>query len=182
MGVVPVGAALLSHVTNVLAPAAAWVVASVFIWSGVAKLHRPERAALALVDFGLLRRPVIGAGVALGVFEIALAFSVMTVHPVGSLIAVGVFFAFAVVVLRSLAAGRRFPCYCFGGSEEISAWSLFRALGLLALALVVTSEPPVRTLGAQLAGATAGVATICVVAVASSAIGLSRASGRRNRA
>ena len=42
---------------------AIWVLAIVFVWSGFAKLRRPALAAMAMNDFGVLRRvrPRLGA-------------------------------------------------------------------------------------------------------------------------
>ena len=42
---------------------AIWILAIIFVWSGLAKLRRPTLAAMAMNDFGVLRRvrPRLGA-------------------------------------------------------------------------------------------------------------------------
>jgi hypothetical protein len=35
---------------------AVWILAIIFVWSGLAKLRRPTLAAMAMQDFGVLRR------------------------------------------------------------------------------------------------------------------------------
>src|ERR671914_3126410 len=57
---------------------AVWILAIIFVWSGVAKLRRPTLAAMAMMDFGVLRRvrPLLGS--ALGAAELLLALFLIT--------------------------------------------------------------------------------------------------------
>src|SRR3712207_8690147 len=55
-----------------------WVLGIIFIWSGVAKLRRPTLAAMAITDFGVLRRIRPRLGGALGAAEVLLALFLIT--------------------------------------------------------------------------------------------------------
>lgn len=143
--------------------ASAWFLAGVFMWSGVAKLRRPALSAMAMVDFGVLRRVRPWLGAALGATEVTLA---------GALaLAAALLWLFALLIARSLAAGRDFACFCFGEAEgRLSRWTLARtaALALLATAAAV---PPWHPGGPrQAAGALpaiAGSALLGTIALAS---------------
>lgn len=149
-----------------------WVLAIVLAWSGVPKLRRPTRAAVAISDFGFVSEPKAWQGLALGGVELALAAALVTGAipslSLGMTAALLVFFA--VVIGRSLLAGKEFPCFCFGGEEdEISALGALRAGALGALAiLLVTGDGHYSLAESQLyltAGAAAAiVATATLVA------------------
>src|SRR3712207_3419211 len=55
-----------------------WILAIIFVWSGVAKLRRPTLAAMAIMDFGVLRRVRPRLGSALGAAEVLLALFLIT--------------------------------------------------------------------------------------------------------
>lgn len=121
---------------------AVWVLAIVFAWSGLAKLRRPTLAAIAIMDFGFVRRIRPRLGIALGAAELLLALVLVS----GALPAIflpvtaGVLWCFVLVIARSLWAGRRFACFCFGdANSELSRRALVRtaALALLASILAV---------------------------------------------
>jgi hypothetical protein len=121
---------------------AIWVLAIIFVWSGLAKLRRPALAAMAMNDFGILRRIRPGLGSALGAVELLLALSLIT----GTLLVVvlpftaGLLWFFVLLIARSLWLGKDFSCFCFGDADSrLSRWTLVRttALALLASALVV---------------------------------------------
>src|ERR671916_2138292 len=57
---------------------AVWILAIIFVWSGVAKLRRPTLAAMAMMDFGVLRRVRPRLGSALGAAELLLALFLIT--------------------------------------------------------------------------------------------------------
>src|ERR671915_2074426 len=57
---------------------AVWILAIVFVWSGVAKLRQPTLAAVAMMDFGGLRRVRPRLGSALGAAELLVALSLVT--------------------------------------------------------------------------------------------------------
>ena len=60
------------------------------------------------------------------------------VRPLAAALAAVLLVLFSVLLAVNLARGRRPPCGCFGSRsrEPISAWSLVRNLGLLALAAI----------------------------------------------
>src|ERR671933_2280657 len=57
---------------------AVWILAMIFVWSGVAKLRRPTLAAMAMMDFGILRRIRPRLGSVLGAAEVLVALSLVT--------------------------------------------------------------------------------------------------------
>ena len=123
-----------------------WVLAIVFVWSGLAKLRRPALAAMAMNDFGVLRRIRPRLGSALGAAELLLALSLITgALPVVSLAVTAVLLWFFVLLIaRSLHLGKDFSCYCFGDSDSrVSRSALVRtgALALLASVLVAAALP-----------------------------------------
>jgi hypothetical protein len=128
---------------------AIWVLAIVFVWSGLAKLRRPALAAMAMNDFGILRRVRPGLGRALGAVELLLALSLIT----GTLLVVvlpvtaALLWFFVLLIARSLWLGKDFSCFCFGDADSrLSRVTLVRTtvLALLASALVVV---PLRYAG-----------------------------------
>src|SRR5215204_1646812 len=125
---------------------AVWVLAIVFVWSGLAKLRRPTLAAIAMQDFGVLRqiRPRLGG--ALGAGELLLALSLVT----GTLPAIflpvtaGLLWFFVLLIAKSLFSGEDFSCFCFGDADTwLSRLTLVRtaALALLASALALAPLP-----------------------------------------
>lgn len=129
---------------------ALWVLAGVFAFTGYAKLRRPEFAAVALVDFGLVRAVRSRNGSMLGWAEISLAtFLVAAPWPALALAAASVvLWTFTVALARRLASGRTAPCFCFGEAEEpISLGTIARGAGLaLAATLAALVAPNARAL------------------------------------
>ena len=125
---------------------AVWVLAIVFVWSGLAKLRRPALAAMAITDFGVLRRIRPWLGTALGSAELLLAVSLITgVLPMVFLpVTAGLLVFFVLLIAKSLWSGKEFSCFCFGDADaKISRVTLVRtiALALLASALAVAPLP-----------------------------------------
>jgi hypothetical protein len=123
---------------------AIWVLAIIFVWSGLAKLRRPALAAMAMNDFGILRRVRPGLGSALGAAELLLALCLIT----GTLLVVilpvtaGLLWFFVLLIARSLWLGKDFSCFCFGDADSrLSRLTLVRttALALLASALLASA-------------------------------------------
>jgi len=123
-----------------------WFLVWVFAWSGIAKLRRPALAAMAMVDFGVVRhvQPLLGG--ALGATELLLAFALA----LGMLsvlflwIAAILLWLFVILIARSLYAGERFACFCFGNADsQLSRWTLARTsvLALFASALALVTKP-----------------------------------------
>ena len=147
-------ASALSLVADVLhlvtAPAvygiAIWILAIIFVWSGLAKLRRPTLAAMAMHDFGVLRRIRPRLGGALGAAELLLALSLITgTLPAISLpVTAGLLWFFVLLIAKSLFSGEDFSCFCFGDADtRLSRWTLVRtaALALLASVLVLAPIP-----------------------------------------
>lgn len=117
---------------------AVWFLVGVFMWSGIVKLRRPALAALAMVDFGVVRygRPMLGS--MLGAFEVFLALTLaLRILPqlVVSIATILLWF-FVILIAQSLHSGKRFACFCFGDAESnLSNWTLIRTI---LLALVAT--------------------------------------------
>ncbi|MGH3144635.1 MAG: MauE/DoxX family redox-associated membrane protein, partial [Rubrobacter sp.] len=129
-----------------------WVLAIVFVWSGVAKLRRPTLAAVAITDFGVVRRVRPRLGSALGGAEVLLALFLVTgfLPMVFLPFTAGLLWLFVLLIARSLIAGDDFACFCFGdGDSRLSRLTLARtvALALLASVLAVTPLPTYPSLG-----------------------------------
>ena len=123
-----------------------WILAIVFVWSGVAKLRQPTLAAVAMVDFGVLRRVRPRLGSTLGAAELLLAL-LLTTGTLPTLflpVTAGLLWLFVLLIARSLLSGKDFACFCFGDADSrLSRLTLVRtgSLALLASALAVA---PVR--------------------------------------
>ena len=123
---------------------AVWILAIVFAWSGVAKLRRPTLAAVAMMDFGVLRRVRPGLGSALGAAELLVALSLATgTLPVIFLpITAGLLWFFVLLIAKSLLSGEDFACFCFGETDSrISRLTLVRTATLALLASVLAFAP-----------------------------------------
>jgi hypothetical protein len=125
---------------------AVWILAIVFVWSGVAKLRQPTLAAVAIMDFGVLRRVRPRLGSALGAAELLVALSLVTgTLPVLFLpVTAGLLWLFVLLIAKSLLSGKDFACFCFGDSDSrLSRLTLVRtgALALLASVLAVAPLP-----------------------------------------
>jgi len=125
---------------------AVWVLAIIFVWSGVAKLRQPTLAAMAMMDFGVLRRVRPRLGSALGAAELLLALSLITgTLPVLSLpVTAGLLWLFVLLIAKSLWSGKDFACFCLGDADSrLSRLTLVRTtvLALLASKLAVAPLP-----------------------------------------
>jgi hypothetical protein len=127
---------------------ASFMLALVFLFSGIPKLRKPELAALAMVDFGVATRARPSLGSALGIAELMLAAALglaavttataSRVIPVAA--AAAVLWAFAALIGRALRSPDRFNCFCFGSEEAaISSRTLIRTAALALLASLLTA-------------------------------------------
>ena len=140
---------LLSEPVGLLtAPAgygiAVWVLAIVFVWSGLAKVRRPALAAMAITDFGLLHKIRPWLGVALGGAELLLAVSLIAgALPIVFLpVTAGLLWFFVLLIAKSLWSGKEFACFCFGDADaRISRVTLVRTIALALLASVLAVAP-----------------------------------------
>src|SRR5919202_755283 len=113
-----------------------WILAIIFIWSGVAKLRRPTLAAMAIMDFGVVRRVRPRLGSALGAAELLLALLLVTgTLPVLFLpVTAGLLWFFVLLIARSLWFGKDFSCFCFGDADsKVSRSTLVRTAALALL-------------------------------------------------
>jgi hypothetical protein len=123
---------------------AVWILAIVFVWSGVAKLRRPTLAAMAMMDFGVVRRVRPRLGSALGAAELLLALSLIAgVIPALVLpVTAGLLWFFVLLISRGLLSGEDFACFCFGDSaSRLSRLTLVRTAALALLASVLAVAP-----------------------------------------
>jgi hypothetical protein len=122
-----------------------WILAIIFVWSGVAKLRRPTLAAMAIMDFGILRRVRPRLGSALGAGELLLALFLIT----GTLpvlffpVTAGLLWFFVLLIAKSLWSGQDFACFCFGDADSrLSRLTLVRTAALALLASVLAVAAP----------------------------------------
>jgi hypothetical protein len=125
---------------------AVWILAIVFVWSGVAKLRQPILAAVAMMNFGVLRRVRPRLGSTLGAAELLLALLLIT----GTLpalflpVTAGLLWLFVLLIAKSLLSGKDFACFCFGDADSrLSRLTLVRtgALALLASVMAIVPLP-----------------------------------------
>lgn len=140
---------------------ASFLLALVFLCSAVPKLRKPELAALAMVDFGVMThaRPVLGRALGLAELMLAAGLGVAAVTTVTvsrvipAVIAAAVLWGFTILIGRALRTPERFSCFCFGSEEAaISSRTLLRTggLALLASLLVAAAFASVDTAGFRL--------------------------------
>src|SRR5688572_9438782 len=120
-----IGEAAEAVTSDPLSGALTWLLAGVFAIAGTTKLRRPAVAAMAMLDFRIVRRPRPVLGAALGALELTLAVAlVLGVAPAPTLAAAALLLAvFAALIARALRAGDTFACFCLGDDDsEISRW------------------------------------------------------------
>jgi hypothetical protein len=148
----------------------AFILATVFVWSGATKVARPARAATALRDFGATASIRPRAGLALGGFELVLASGLAFAAGFGSLtsvfapLAALTLLAFTAGQVRSLRRGERFSCFCFGDETVELSWSSAARTGALAglAAALAASDLAAATGPAQVTPEHASVALALV--------------------
>lgn len=121
-----------------------WFLSGIFVWSGLVKLRRPALAAMAMVDFRVIRRAVPQLGFMLGAAETLLAvmLALHTRPRLFLLVAALLLWVFTFLIGRSLWFGERFACFCFGDAEsKLSAWTLARTGTLAMLASILALAP-----------------------------------------
>lgn len=133
-------------------PVAIWFLAGVFLWSGITKLQRPALAAMAMVDFGIVRRVYPWLGRALGAVEVLLAVALVLRVQLRTVLActAGLLCIFVALIVRSLWRGQQFACFCFGDADaQLSRLTLIRTLflTLLAVSLTLAVTPRLASLG-----------------------------------
>lgn len=121
-----------------VAIAAAGIVGPTLMWSGLAKARTPTSAALALVRFGLLSGPNLGAARGLALLEVGLGLTVVITlgHSTALLVCALMFGAFTAAILFAVRAHRAFSCSCFGGAAPVTRWTALRAAALAITSLL----------------------------------------------
>ena len=114
------------------------VLASVFIVSGISKVRSPVFAALAMLNFGLIRTVRAWVGRVAGAVELAIA-AALLIWPVllpALVAASALLMLFVAMITRALLVGDRFTCGCFGThGRPISTATLARTLTLLGVSI-----------------------------------------------
>lgn len=107
------------------------------------KLRDLEGTRMAVIDLGVPRRVSGVVTAALPLVEITAAVALLlplrAVMLAGAALALVLLAAFTVVIGRTLAAGRRPPCHCFGARSNapLGLDAIVRNAALAALAVVV---------------------------------------------
>jgi Methylamine utilisation protein MauE len=143
-----------------MAPFAQAFLVVVLVAASAAKLAGPDRFLRTLTSLPWLSLPAARALTRLvPVAEIGVAALLVAVPPAGAIAALILLTVFTGVVAVELAAGRRFACGCFGGTESRPAGpvTLLRNVLLLAAAVAIVALPRDAEPGAVLAGAGAGL-------------------------
>jgi len=148
------------------------ILAAVFAWRGCSKVRKPAAAAIAMIEFGVLKGIYPMAGRLLGTAELALALALLAPgywQPFA--LAAGGLAVFTALIAKSLASGHRIACACFGSDgEPLSGRTLARTGGLLALAVaaVVVGSRGNNGLstGQQAVGLCVGILAVCAIAIA----------------
>lgn len=132
---------------EVAALAARFVLATVFLLAGTAKLSARRSFASGVAKYELLPpalvRPVALALPPLEVAGGALLALGLAVRPVGAVLGLALC-AFTVAVSSALLRGKRLDCGCFGpgAPRPITFSTLLRNVALLGLAVLVVLHPP----------------------------------------
>lgn len=147
---------LLGRVVDILGPPVGGILASaiaiLLAISGSAKIRHPISAALAMVDFGLVSRPLLVLGRLAGTVEVTIAAGLLVGvwRSAWATVASLLFAFFAVLIGRSLLLGRTFPCNCFGRSGALlSRWTLIRAVSLASLSFGLALKAGSSSLAAR---------------------------------
>lgn len=117
-----------------------WLLAGTLLLSGAVKAADPVGTARSLRDYGLLPTAPKTAGAVTAAVEMAAAVILVGTllsgrgRPAGLAMALVLFLIFAGLQARSLIAGRRHPCGCFGRDEPVSGRTLLRSAALAAAA------------------------------------------------
>ena len=161
---------------EVAALAARFVLATVFLLAGVAKLSGRRAFASGVAKYELLP-PALVRPIALAIPPLELAGGLLlalglVVRPAAALLALALC-AFTVAVSTALLRGKSLDCGCFGPTapRPITWLTVLRNLGLLALAVLVVVRPP-RALALDslvLGGGDVSTSTALAVLVAATA-------------
>jgi hypothetical protein len=146
--------------------------------ASLAKLGGRDRFLRALASLPWL--PIRRARIAVWTVplaELAAAALLVAAPKAGAAASLALLALFSAVVVRELAAGRRFECGCFGGAggRRVGPSTLARNAVLAAAAVLVLVLPSSRPIGAALVGVAAGFAAL-LLEVGSETLALERSS------
>lgn len=154
---------------------AAVLVASVFVWSGVAKLRDRREVGRDFAAIGIPFAPV--AVIAVVIVEFVAAALLVLRPSLGAIVALVLLAVFSAVLASVIRSGRDISCGCFGAnqSEPISSVDLVRNAALAVLATLALGGD--RAVGIDLpAVMVASLTALCLLVVVQLA-GLVRAMG-----
>lgn len=126
-----------------------YLLALVFLISGVSKLRQPQLAAGAILNFGFGSRPHVFLALLLGSVEVSLAVLLALTIDMATWVATLLLWLFAFLIARSVHGGQHFACHCFGSSESVMSWNAFArtmALAAIATLLIFMNGSPSQTL------------------------------------
>jgi hypothetical protein len=132
----------------------------VLVAAGAAKLAAPDRFLRTLTSLPWLSLPAARALTRLvPLAELGVAALLVVLPLAGAIAALALLVVFTGVFAGELAAGSRFSCGCFGGTESRPAGpvTLLRNVLLLAAAVAIVALPRDAEPGAFLAGAGAAL-------------------------
>lgn len=121
-----------------------WFLGCVFLLSGIVKLRRPVLAAIAMADFGLVKRPRRSLGLVGGAGEIVIGLGLASrvLAPWDMVLPLLLLSLFVYLLARAIHRKERFPCFCFGETATvISKSTVARTCVLLLLALAIATTP-----------------------------------------
>lgn len=124
---------------------ALWVLAFVFLISGIIKVRHPLETAVAISNFRVSAGPRRPLALILGTGEIALGAGLLVDESaqLALPVAVVVLWFFTYLVGRAYLAGNRFDCFCFGQSREpLSAWTWLRTVLLAGIGTAALLAQP----------------------------------------
>lgn len=146
---------------------AAVLLAAVFATAGVAKLRAPRRTTATFAALGLPAPAGLARAVPLG--ELALAVLLLAAPAVGGALALAALAGFTTLLVRSLQAGLRVDCGCFGsaGDEPMSFVEVTRngLLAVLAAGALFASGPSTPALADIILVSTAALVGLLVLAL-----------------
>ena len=126
--------------------AARLALAGLLATGGLYKLRHPLIAAIAMVNFRIIRQPRKSAAYPVGTVEILTAGMLLVPWPsvvlAGCSLAGCLCFGFAFLIGRAIRVRDRFPCHCLSGADdEVSVVTLLRAAAMVAAAVVGAAGP-----------------------------------------
>lgn len=119
-----------------VAQMAGWILATLFVVAGLAKLRDPESTAAEMRELRL-RMPAVLARV-IPLAELGTAAALILRPSIGGIVAVALLAAFTAVLVGVVRSGREVSCRCFGGLTDtpVSNWTLGRNGVLIVIGLI----------------------------------------------